>query len=53
MSVWRNLNTENSANLRILTEPCKNLANHVRSAELGLKNTGIERAKLFDLIIIC
>ncbi len=32
LNFWRNLDTKNSANLRILTEPCKELAEPVGSA---------------------
>ncbi len=38
---WRNLDTKNSANLRILAEPCKELAEHVGSAEPRLKKTAL------------
>ncbi len=31
LNFWRNLDTKNSANLRILTEPCKELAEPVRN----------------------
>jgi len=37
LNFWRNLDTKNSANLRILAEPCKELAEPVGSAEPRLK----------------
>jgi len=45
LNFWRNLDTKNSANLRILTEPCKELAEHVGSADPRLKNSALERKK--------
>ncbi len=42
LKFWRNLDTKISAYLMILTEPCKELAEPVGSAEPRLKNTGLE-----------
>ncbi len=39
--VWQNLNTQNTANLRICTEPCEELDNPVGSVEPWLKNTAL------------
>ncbi len=41
LSVWRNLDTQNSANLRILREPSSERAEPLGSAEPRLKNTGV------------
>jgi len=42
LNLWRNLDTKNSANLRILTEPCTELAEPVGSAEPRLKDTALK-----------
>ncbi len=44
MNFWRNLDTENSADLRILAEPCKELA------EPRLKNTALGHPLLMQLL---
>jgi len=41
LSVWQNLDAQNSASLRILREPCKELMEPVGSAEPRLKNTAL------------
>jgi len=42
LKIWRNLDTQNSTNMRILRELRKELAEPLGSAEPRLKNTDVE-----------
>jgi hypothetical protein len=46
LSVWRNLDTQNSTNLWILREPSYELAEPLGSAEPRLKNTDVDSCSM-------
>ncbi len=52
LNFCRNLDTENSTKMRILVEPCKELAEPVGSAEPRLKNTGLVYGLVLSLLFI-